>query len=302
MQFSELKNVDLRRAWPNEARDFTPWLSDNLELLSRTIGIQLNLEGVEVAVEQFAADILARNQADDSPVLIENQLQDTDHTHLGQILTYLAGLEAKTIIWIARGFQQAHLSAIRWLNENTLEPFSFFAVRVRVVQIGDDDSSPVAPLLEVLERPIDWDRNIRKYATETNEHTDLLRQFRREFWRFYKEKYPDDIQLSPEFKDSNVYHHIAGLTVSQCLAQKSVGVYIQRTSGDDPERERAIDRYEEVLSRENGGGQGPVHRLGVDSNDREQWPEMVDWLHNALLIFRRVLTESTPEVEANKDT
>ena len=297
MQFGELRNVDLRRAWPNEAHDFTPWLSENLERLSRIIGIQLDLEDVEVAVEQFAADILARNQADDSPVLIENQLQDTDHTHLGQILTYLAGLEAKTIIWIARGFQQAHLSAIRWLNENTLGPFSFFAVRVRVVQIGDDDSSPVAPLFEVLERPIDWDRKIRKYATETSEHTELLRQFRRDFWRSYKERYPDDIELRPEFKNSNIYHEIAGVTVSQYLAQKSVGVFIQRTSAEDQERVRQIEKYEEALST-----QGVVDRWDVDSNNRDKWPEMVDWLHNTLLNFRRVLTESGPDVESNEDT
>ena len=106
MQFAKLTEVNLREAWPNEARDFTPWLADNLDRLSQAIGIPMELAGAEVSVEQFSADILARNPADNSLVLIENQLENTDHTHLGQILTYLAGLEAQTVIWIARSFQE----------------------------------------------------------------------------------------------------------------------------------------------------------------------------------------------------
>ena len=87
-----LKNVNLREAWSHEAQDFTPWLADNLDRLSAAIGIPLELEGQEVSVDSFSADILARNPQNDSRVLIENQLEQTDHTHLGQILTYLAGL------------------------------------------------------------------------------------------------------------------------------------------------------------------------------------------------------------------
>ena len=166
MEFSELRNVDLRKAWPNETQHFTPWLSDNLARLSESIDITLELEGTEVRVDQFSADILARCPENDSRVLIENQLEATDHTHLGQILTYLAGLEAQTIVWIARDFHGAHLSAIRWLNEHTIDPFAFFAVKVTVVRIGDDESSPVAPLFEVLERPSGWDRTIRSQAQE----------------------------------------------------------------------------------------------------------------------------------------
>ena len=298
MQFSELKNVDLREAWPREDRDFTPWMSENLERLSRAIGIPLDLEGVEVAVEQFSADIIARNPADGSLVLIENQLQDTDHTHLGQILTYLAGLGTKTIIWIARGFQDAHLSAIRWLNENTTEPFSFFAVKVRIVRIGDDDSSPIAPLFEVLESPSEWDRMIRKYTQEPSEQKERLRRLRRGFWQFYAKQYPDDIQLNHDHKDSNVYHQIAGVTVSQYLAQKEVGVYVQEASESNLELARLVSIYEEALKNE-GDGQGRLHRLKANSNDQSNWPEMAEWLHNTLLKFRQVLTEHQPEDEIN---
>ena len=180
-----MESVDLREAWGHEAHDFTPWLADNLDRLSEVIGIPLELEDSEVRVEQFSADILARNSADGSLVLIENQLEVTDHTHLGQILTYLAGLNAQTVIWVARDFYDAHLSAIRWLNEHTADPFAFLAVRVRVVRIAD---SPVAPTFEILERPSEWDS-----AFESFQETGLseIGQFRRDFWEFYAQQYPD---------------------------------------------------------------------------------------------------------------
>ena len=292
MEFSELRNIDLRRAWPNEAQDFTPWLSDNLERLSEAIGMALELEGTEVSVDQFSADILARCPESDSRVLIENQLEWTDHTHLGQILTYLAGLEAETIIWIARDFVEAHLSAIRWLNEHTADPFAFFAVKVSVVRIGDDESSPVAPLFEVLERPIGWDRKIRSQSQKPSEKIEKLRQFRRGFWRTYVDKYPDDVQLREDHKDSNVYHQIGGVTVAQYLAQNAVGVYIQQPSTNSDQNYR--DRYEECVSamENEQDGIGRLHTLKVDSNDKRNWPKMIDWLHSTLVRFRDVLSHS----------
>ena len=118
---AKLETVDTRLAWAHEANDFTPWLAENLEHLSEAVGLRLELEGTEVSIETFSADILARNLYDDSRVLIENQLAPSDHSHLGQILTYLAGLEAKTVIWIASDFKEPHLSAMKWLNSNSDE-------------------------------------------------------------------------------------------------------------------------------------------------------------------------------------
>ncbi len=118
---SQLKIVDLREAWAHEAHNFTPWLAENIGQLSEAVGIPLEVEGTEVSVESFSADILARNTMDDSIVLIENQLEGSDHTHLGQIMTYLAGLEAHTIIWVAKDFREPHLAALRWLNDHTGE-------------------------------------------------------------------------------------------------------------------------------------------------------------------------------------
>ena len=163
-ELGKLEEVDLRQAWPHEARSFTPWLSENIEMLSSVIGIPLELEGQEVAVEQFSADILARNPRDDSRVLIENQLEQSDHGHIGQIMTYLAGLDVNTVIWIAASFREPHLSAIRWLNDHTIEPFAFFAIKLSIVRIAD---SPMAPVFEVVVKPNTWERQLQSISKET---------------------------------------------------------------------------------------------------------------------------------------
>ena len=214
MEFSELKDVPLREAWPHEANDFTPWLAGNLHRLSQAIGVDLELEDTEVSVEGFSADILARIPSDNSMVVIENQLENTDHTHLGQVLTYLAGLEAQTVIWIAREFQGPHLSAVRWLNSHTVDPFAFFAVKVRAVRIGDPPAL-VAPLFEVLERPNDWDRRVRE-ITEVNNgdgRQSRYRVFLHDFWQSYAERYPDDVQLRPNH--INGFAHKSPIGTSQ---------------------------------------------------------------------------------------
>jgi len=123
IRFERLVDLPVRQAWKHEALEFTPWLAENIDHLSEAIGVPLELTGIEVAVESFSADIPARNPMDGSVVLIENQLEQTDHTHLGQVMTYLAGLDAQSVIWIAPSFREPHLSAIRWLNQHTAEGF-----------------------------------------------------------------------------------------------------------------------------------------------------------------------------------
>ncbi|MDE2788196.1 MAG: hypothetical protein OXL37_16270 [Chloroflexota bacterium] len=283
MEFGELKDVDLRDVWPHEAHNFTPWLADNLERLSEVVGIQLESASTEVAVGQFSADILARNPTDGSPVLIENQYGSTDHDHLGKILTYLAGLEARTIIWISERFNDAHLSAVRWLNEHTADQFAFFAVRLRVLQISD---SPMVPVFEVLERPSDWDRQVRASAQEENGRLNETRQFRHDFWQFYAQRHPNDIELRPDHIDSNVYHDVSGIVVSQHLSRNRVGIYIRPRTGDDSESSALrVESYWQMLN--SGRGEDCLY---TNTRERGNWPEMVDWLHDRLMEYRRVLT------------
>ncbi|HRK22486.1 MAG TPA: DUF4268 domain-containing protein [Fimbriimonadaceae bacterium] len=147
-----LKRVDLRNVWQKEDRDFTPWLAQkvNLELLGEAIEIELDLETTEKDVGPFRADIFCKEVGTGHPVLIENQIERTDHSHLGQLLTYAAGLSAVTIVWIAQRFTDEHRAALDWLNEVTSEEVSFFGLEVELWQIGD---SIPAPKFNVVSKP-----------------------------------------------------------------------------------------------------------------------------------------------------
>lgn len=153
-----LNPVDLRTVWQNEAGHFTPWLAreDNLELLADTLGMDLELLSQEHGVGPFRADIVCKDTADGTLVLIENQLERTDHTHLGQLLTYAAGVDAVTIVWIAERFTEEHRAALDWLNENTGEKISFFGLEIELWRIGN---SPVAPKFNIVSKPNDWTKS-----------------------------------------------------------------------------------------------------------------------------------------------
>lgn len=151
---ARLDPVAIRTAWPDEARNFTPWLADNLDLLGEAVGLDLVLEGVEVRVGPFSADILAREAADNRLVLIENQCAQTDHRHLGQILTYMAGLDAAIAIWVTESFHEQHRAAVDHLNRVTSEEVAFFGVEVRLFRVGDNH----VPQFDVVAKPNDWAR------------------------------------------------------------------------------------------------------------------------------------------------
>jgi hypothetical protein len=157
---SKLERVPLREAWKHEANDFTPWLAeeDNLNTLADALGLpDLELVATEHWVGEFKLDILCTSG--DDQVIIENQLEKTNHTHLGQILTYAAGTGAKKVIWVAESFRPEHVAALDFLNQNTTEELSFFAVEVELWRIGD---SPFAPKFEVMAKPNDWAKSGRE--------------------------------------------------------------------------------------------------------------------------------------------
>lgn len=158
-----LTRVDLRDIWTSEAVDFTPWLArpENIALLGEALGIDFELEAQEKAVGPFRADILCKDIGTDHWVLIENQLERTDHSHLGQLLTYASGLEAVTIIWIAARFTEEHRSTLDWLNRITDESFRFFGLEVELWRIGD---SLAAPKFNIVSKPNDWSQAVSQAA------------------------------------------------------------------------------------------------------------------------------------------
>jgi len=180
-----LQKVGLREAWTSESSDFTPWLAqeENLSLLGEAIGIELELESQEKDVGPFRADILCKDTATDDWVLIENQLERTDHSHLGQLLTYAAGLNAVTIVWIAERFTQEHRATLDWLNERTDEKINLFGLEIELWRIGD---SPIAPKFNIISQPNDWSRTVQQAATGSGE-VSMHKQFQLKFWTAFKQ-------------------------------------------------------------------------------------------------------------------
>lgn len=321
-EMGELADVDVRKLWDHEAHDFTPWLAKqpNLSRLSGLLGVELELEATEKQISGgYRADIVCKNLFDDSRVLIENQLEWSDIHHLGQVMAYLSGLDAKMVIWVARGFDDAHLSALRWLNEHTADEFSFFAVRVGAVKIrkaeaGDGESSVSkvedsvpAPTFEVIERPNNWDRQVRSESQGLSE----LGQWRRDFWEHLRKRHPETPVLRPGYAGSNVNFKISDLNIriSWWLSKgTNVGIFL---AGIDkahnvkvvailnPYRSALNSALRKAQNTDSLGADVDVVvdpdetcsvRLYLDPYDRTNWDKIADWLESRRNIYWQVLT------------
>ena len=185
-ELGRLESVELRDVWPNEATDFTPWLAkeENLSLLADTLNMELEIEGREVNVESGIVDLLCRT-VDNSLVLIENQLEETDPNHLGRILAYAARLNADTVIWIAKTFKDEHRAVFDRQNAITDERYQFFGVEIELWQIGD---SRAAPKFNIVSKPNNWSRSASQSAQQARSEElsgpPLLRQ---RFWTAFGE-------------------------------------------------------------------------------------------------------------------
>ncbi|MCO5971268.1 DUF4268 domain-containing protein [Actinoallomurus soli] len=176
-ELGRLKRVDPRSVWMHEAHDFTPWLLTNKDALAEVLGIDLELTSAEYPVGGFALDLIGRDLTNDCVLIVENQLAGTDHTHLGQILTYAAGTDAATIVWMATAFREEHRQALDWLNGLAGSNARFFGVEIGLARIG---SSPPAPLFTLAAQPNDWHAHLAaaaKVESGGSGKGELYRQF-----------------------------------------------------------------------------------------------------------------------------
>lgn len=185
-----LQRVELKTIWTSEPAGFTPWLADaeNLEILGETLGLELEPESVEVEkqVGSFRADIVCKEIGKDSSVLIENQLAQTDHDHLGKLLTYAAGMQAVTVVWLAERFRDEHRAALDWLNEITHQDSRFFGLEIELWKIGE---SPAAPKFNIVSMPNDWSRSVAQAARATDDaELSELRVMQRKYWTGLQER------------------------------------------------------------------------------------------------------------------
>ena len=194
---AKIERVELREAWPNEAQNFTPWLAENIAELGEALGMDLELQQVEAPVGGYSLDILATDLNSNRPVIIENQLEATDHTHLGQLLTYAAGFDAGVIVWVTREFRDEHRQALDWLNQRTGEDTQFFGVAVELWRIA---GSPPAPNFRLAAAPNEW----RKRSLAATNSPPKTRSERGEKYREFFQPLIDELREKHKFTSAKV--------------------------------------------------------------------------------------------------
>lgn len=172
--FGELKSVEVREIWNNEATDFTPWLVDNIDKLGEALGMELEVREREADVGDFSLDILAKDLGSGRAVIIENQLEETDHDHLGKLLTYAGGFDAGVLVWIATGLRDEHRQALEWLNEHTSRDIDCFGVVIEVIKI--DNSKPAYHFKPVV-FPNEWQKDWNRGTTTKSPKAEAYRNY-----------------------------------------------------------------------------------------------------------------------------
>jgi hypothetical protein len=303
MEFGILKTVSARQKWTNEARDFTPWLANNISELNKALGLELEIENTEVAVGPYAADILAKDTGTGQYVVIENQLEKTNHDHLGKAITYASVLDASTIIWIATDFTEEHKKALDWLNDHTSDQISIFGVQVELWQI---DNSNAALRFNIVSKP---NQAVRQAArSKANDELSDNRKFQFEFWNKFKEKlsrtrkipslqtprpqYWFDVSLGK----SNI--HISN-TCNTDLNTVGVRVYIGNKIADTmlPFLESKKTEIETAIGQPLQWNPNPENRDKVilllhptDFNDPKKVDESLNWLVENTIKFRETFS------------
>lgn len=184
MKLGKLQEVDIRKVWPHEQYDFSKWLAteENIKELGDTLNLSLTDVETEKFVGNYRCDILCKDEITGKMVLIENQLEPTNHDHLGKIITYASGLDASVVVWVVAAARDEHASAIEWLNKHTDDEISFFLLEVHAYKIGDSDP---APQFRIIEQPNDFVKTVKTIA----KNTDLSdsQKCRLEFWTKFNE-------------------------------------------------------------------------------------------------------------------
>lgn len=179
MAIGKLEEVDIRELWKHEQYDFSEWLSkkENIENLNEILGLTLVDISKETYVGSYRCDLFAKDETTGIKVIIENQLEMSNHDHLGKIITYASGLDAKVVVWIVKEAREEHRSAIEWLNNNTNSNVNFFLIEIHAYKIGNSDN---APMFQVIEQPNDFIKNNK--STNSNDTMNKSQSQRVEFW------------------------------------------------------------------------------------------------------------------------
>ena len=286
------KITDLRSIWPHEALNFTPWVAENVDLLADAVGLDITVDETESSVGDFNVDIYASETGTDRKIIIENQLEDTDHDHLGKLITYASGKGADVVIWVVKHAREEHKAAVEWLNNHTDDKIGFFLCEIKLFQIGD---SQIAPAFTVVERP----KEIRKTASANS-----TQQQRLEYWQAFNDYAFTDANFSRIFnKRKPTTDHWMDFSIgsSAChiaVSQKRKAVDVELYINDDKELFKSLfaykDEIEKNMEMELEWKELPERKASriliektVDLDDRATWPEQFDYIMDTCIKMKR---------------
>ena len=306
-----LTPVDLSEVWETEPQHFTPWLAreENLTLLGNTLGIELELEAQEINVGDFRADILCKNTEDDSWVLIENQLEATDHRHVGQLLTYAAGLDAYTVIWIAKAFRRDHRAMLDWQNRITDERYRFFGIEVKVWQIED---SARATQFDVVSSPNDWGRDVSQHTGLSETEQQLKR-----YWTGLRDYIADNGNPvnfgTPGKREFHTFSiGKAGFSLMAWLLRSTrrIGIRLVMRGNNaeahfhllEEQQEEIHDEFGETLEWNELPGYTSyrisLYQTDINPLDENDWPQQYKWFTTKLELFNTVFRQRIEALNA----
>ncbi|MBB2166314.1 DUF4268 domain-containing protein [Gluconacetobacter sp. 1b LMG 1731] len=324
MRLGHIETVEVRTIWQNEASHFTPWLAkaENLIALGKVLHLgELRLEATEVSVGDFSADIVAVDE-NDTPVLIENQLELTDHRHLGQVITYLSGInnDEANIIWISTRFREEHRAAIEWLNRNTIDGFDFFGIEIEVLRIGESDP---APRFNVVAMPNDWAKQARQTArrisSEATGSTGLLYQ---EFWISLQAAYEKlgNIRRFPKTWPRQWLPFSIGrggfkivVTIARATNEIRVELYMHQKNMPPNQAYNALYAQRDSVERDFGttldwqplpdrcAARIAVSLPNSSITDKDNWPRQQEWILTEITKFRKVFTERVKQIDLDEN-
>ncbi len=299
MAIGKIERVPLRDVWKHEAYDFTTWLQDNIDVLNEALGLSLSSPEREQSAGSFSVDLVAEDEAG-NPVIIENQLEKSDHDHLGKLITYLTELDAKTAIWIVAEPRSSHIKAMSWLNETSV---NFYLVKVEGIQIGNSEP---APLLTVIVRPSAESRKFGEKKKEMAERYTIRYEFWKQLLEIAKDRTKLHAQRSPtqhNWIGTSAGKSGLGYDYSITQHEGQVELYIDRGKESDQENLSLLDELQSHKDQIEEAFGEPLDWQRLDGKracriakkiyvggyrDNDRWPEV----HEAMIDTMQRLEKS----------
>ena len=308
MKLVKQKQISPRKMWANEQYDFTPWLVDNIDELSEKLGMNLEVVGREVSVGPYSADILAKDNDTNNYVVIENQLEKTNHDHLGKSITYASALNAKTIVWIATDFTEEHKKAFDWLNDNTNEDLTFWAIQLELWQVGEDTASL---RFNIVCRPNSDVKAIKNKSNTESETTKM----QLEFWTKFRDKllatkkfsslhtprpqYWFDVALGRSginlSNTCNVQKSIVGVRVY--ISSKVVNTFLPALEARKAEINKALGCEPEWNPNPNALDKTITLQYQTDLSDPQKVEESLNWMVEKTIVFHNVFSKEIKDIK-----